>query len=164
VTDNYVQNAVDDAAKTVKHFADAILDQLFDDGKASDDLLNDYDNGDAYHHEKHVDRAYRLLEAATLIDQLSDYEETDSGLWEGLQPKEAIGACAAFTYGNAVYGKWRELIEEINTEAADIITHYDDRIILAELADEDTATLENLKKAALRKLIAEVVTEATAGT
>ena len=85
-TTNYLREAADDAADTVRNFADEILEQLLDDGKASDDLLNDYPNGDAWHHESHVDKWYSMIDAATLIDQLDEFEETDSGLWEG-QPQ-----------------------------------------------------------------------------
>ena len=110
-TTNYLREAADDAADTVRNFADEILEQLLDDGKASDDLLNDYPNGDAWHHESHVDKWYSMIDAATLIDQLDEFEETDSGLWEGQSFKEAIGTCAAFTYGNAVMSEWHDLIE-----------------------------------------------------
>jgi hypothetical protein len=87
---------------------------IFEDGKASDDLLNDYGSGDSYHHESHVDKPYNFEEAAQLIGELSDYEETDTGLWQGMGMKEAVCACAAYTYGAAVYAMWRELIEDIN--------------------------------------------------
>jgi hypothetical protein len=133
-TTNYLREAADDAADTVRNFADEILEQLLGDGEASDDLLNDYPGGDAWHHENHVDNWYSLIDAATLIDQLSEFEETDSGLWEGQQPKEAISTCAAFTYGNAVYSEWRELIEKINEEAGNIIADFEERA--AELQDQ----------------------------
>jgi hypothetical protein len=78
-----------------------------------------------------------------LIDQLSEHEETDSGLWEGQQPKEAIGTCAAFTYGNAVYSEWTDLIDELNGEAETIIDDYNDQISDAEEALEAAETAEN---------------------
>ena len=139
---NYLREASDDACETIRNFADEILEQLLDCGKASDDLLNDYPNGDRWHHECHVDKWYNLTEAAELIDQLSDYEETDRGLWEGQQPKEAIGTCAAFTYGNAVYNEWREHIEQINEEADAIIDDFDDKIRDAESVVEEADGLE----------------------
>ena len=155
-TTNYLREAADDAADTVRNFADEILEQLLDDGEASDDLLNDYPNGDAWHHECHVDKDYSLIDAATLIDQLRDFEETDSGLWEGLEPRRAIAAQAAYTYGNAVYYEWRELIEKINSEASGIISDFDET---AEECD-DTDALETDKRAALRKLIDEIADNA----
>ena len=155
-TTNYLREAADDAADTVRNFADEILEQLLDDGEASDDLLNDYPNGDAWHHECHVDKEYSLIDAATLIDQLMEFEETDSGLWEGLEPRRAIAAQAAFTYGNAVYSEWRELIEKINSEAGGIISDFDET---AEECD-DTDALETDKREALRKMIGEVADNA----
>ena len=140
---DYRSEAVDDARDTVSEFKDTILEQLLEDGEASKDLLNDYPNGDAYHHESHVDKWYNLTDAAELIDQLSEHEETDSGLWEGQQPKEAIGTCAAFTYGNAVYSEWTDLIDELNGEAETIIDDYNDQISDAEEALETAETAEN---------------------
>ena len=52
---------------------------------------------------------------------MRDDEETDSGLWQGLPPRDAIRAQAAYTYGNAVLREWRDLIDDINGQAADII-------------------------------------------
>jgi len=125
---DYRSQAESDAQDTVSEYREQILEQLLESGEASDNLLNDYPSGDAYHHESHVDKWYSLGDAADLIDELSEFEETDSGLWERQQPKEAIGTCAAFTYGNAVYSEWRDLIEKINKETDTIIDDYDDQI------------------------------------
>lgn len=167
-TTNYLREASDDAGETVRNFTDEILEMLLDKGEASDDLLNDYPNGDAWHHESHVDKWYSLHDAAAVLDQLDEFEETDSGLWEGQGMKEALSTCAAFTYGNAVYNEWREKIQQINQEASIIIDDYDLRI--ADLEDDDAseeddppagraadkATLEEEKKEALRKMIEDV--------
>lgn len=115
--EDYRQNARKDAADAVENFLDEIAEQLVENGKASDDMNNDYPDGDAYHHENHVDKSYTFLEAAHLLDQLDQYEADDSGLWEGLAPKEAISTMAAYTYGNAVYDLWRRLIIRINEES-----------------------------------------------
>ncbi len=116
---NYQQNALDDARETVSEFIDTIVEQLEEKGEASADLYNDYSGGDTWHNESHVDRWYNLTEAADLLDQLFEYTEDDFGLWEGLEPREAIGRQAAYTYGNAVYSEWRDLISHINDEYAD---------------------------------------------
>jgi len=63
---------------------------------------------------------------------------------------------AAFTYGNAVYNEWRELIEKINSEASGIISDFDET---AEECD-DTDALETDKREALRKMIDEVADNA----
>ncbi len=123
---NYQDNATSDARETVENFADEILEQLLDKGEASDDLNNDYPNGDAWHHENHVDHYYSLTDASALIDQLSEHEETDTGLWDGQDVRTAVATCAAYTFGNAVYSEWCDLIKEINEEAEIIIEDYDD--------------------------------------
>lgn len=119
-------DAQEDADDMVRNFQEEILDQLIDSGEASDDVNNDYPDGDAYHHENHVDRAYSLVEAAELLDELSEYEETDSGLWEGLAPRDAIAAQAAYTFGAAVTSLWSDRIREINQddEIQDILESY----------------------------------------
>lgn len=110
----FSHEAREDAIDTVLFFREEIAEKILQDGEASSDLYNDYDDGDRYHHETHVDRDYRLLEAAQLIDELSEHLETDYGLWEGLEPRKAIACQAAFTYGNAVLAEWHRLIEMIN--------------------------------------------------
>lgn len=110
----YLEEAKDDAARFIGEFEDQIVEQIIYSSEASDDCLNDYANGDSYHHESHVDKEYDLSESAAILDELSEYEETDSGLWEGLAPREAISAQAAYTYGAAVYSKAQELIKAIN--------------------------------------------------
>jgi len=120
----YRQQADDDAKDMVEHFTDQIVEKLIEEGEASDDLNNDYSGGDSYHHETHVDRSYSLLEAATLLDELDDFEETDSGLWEGQSPRDAIATQAAFTYGHAVYSMWNDYIEKINDDAKETLDYF----------------------------------------
>lgn len=117
---DYQADARSDAWDTVREYVDEMVEQFETEGEVSDDLLNDYNNGDGYHHEQHVDKDYDLLDAAELLDQLSEYEETDSGLWEGLEPRKAIAVQAAFTYGAAVYDYWRILIEDLNDCLSDL--------------------------------------------
>lgn len=113
---NYFKEAEGDALNTMENFIDEIIEQLGEKGKASDDLMNDYPNGDSYHHESHTDKSYTLLEAATLLDDLEEYEETDSGLWEGATggPRQMVEIQAAYTYGNAVMSMWHNYMKELN--------------------------------------------------
>lgn len=111
---DYRDRAEDDAWEAVEHFMDEIAEQIAESGEASDDMSNDYPDGDSYHHESHVDRWYDLTDAAQILDELSEYEETDGGLWDGREPRDAIAAQAAFTYGNAVYDLWRDRVREVN--------------------------------------------------
>jgi hypothetical protein len=134
----YLSDARSDAVDTVGNFLDEVVEQLIDKGEASDDLFNDYPSGDEYHHQSHVDKYYRLSEAAELLDELSRYEETDSGLWEGLEPCRAIAAQAAYTYGSAVLAMWSELISEINGDD-EAETIRDAVVNLADWEGEDEA-------------------------
>jgi len=139
--ENYLADAKNDAKETVNNFLNEILKQLLNKEEVSDDLYSDYDGGDAWHHERHVDKWYSLYDAVAVLDQLDEFEETDSGLWEGQDIKEALSTCAAFTYGNAVYSEWTNLIERINDEADDIISEFDDKV--AELEEAiDAANTE----------------------
>jgi ABC-type Zn2+ transport system substrate-binding protein/surface adhesin len=141
---DYRSEAISDAADTAENFLDEIVEQLMDEGKASDDLQNDYD--DSYHHENHVDKDYDLQEAAQLLDDLSDYEETDYGLWMGLEPRRAIAAQAAYTYGNAVLSFFDQLIKEINEDGdlADLMAKL--APIEDEVADELRVAEEEFNK------------------
>lgn len=145
---DYREEARQHAIDMIGEFQKEIGEMLVDDGKASTDLFNDYGTGDAYHHETHVDKAYNLLEAANLLDQLDEYEETDSGLWRDLSPRDAIGAQAAYTYGNAVASMWQEHIEAINNEWDDFIN---ERLAENEDYEPTTAAAREVIEAYLQK-------------
>lgn len=111
----YYQLAEEDAKMLVTdYFMDEIIEQLMENGEASDDYNNDYENGDSTFHELIVDRDYSSNDAIELLSNLHEFEEDDYGLWEGLSWDRALTTIAAFTYGNAVHDKWTKLIEEIN--------------------------------------------------
>lgn len=110
--ENYAKAAEDDAREAVKYFLDDIVKAIIENEGEVDTGILDW--SESYHHESHVDKSYSLLEAATLLDQLDDFEETDSGLWEGQAPREAISTQAAFTYGNAVASEFDDLMKAIN--------------------------------------------------
>jgi frataxin-like iron-binding protein CyaY len=118
--DDYYIKADCDAVAMLFHFEDDILDMLLYKGAASADIYNDYPNGDSYHFESHVDRWYSLKDAAILLDALSEYKETDSGLWQGQEPSAAIDTQAAFTYGNAVLCHFVDYIKELNADYSDM--------------------------------------------
>lgn len=117
---DYNAEAIDDAKRMVEEFRDQLIEKLIESGEASDDFNNDYAGGDRWHHETHINRDYSLQEAAELLSNLYRHKETDSGLWEGLDPERAIAAQAAFTYGNTVASEWSDLIEEINDKWGEV--------------------------------------------
>ncbi len=112
------QETQGDAKAMAMHYLDEMVEMLCGGDDVSDDVLNDYTSGDSYHHEAHVDKAYSLLQAAELLNELHEHEETDSGLWGGMDPVMAVSCQAAFTYGNAVYDAWRRIVEEINEDGS----------------------------------------------
>lgn len=114
----WLDKAYEDAADAAEYFLEAIVDDIGEHGEAST-TITDY--SESYHHESHIDRPYSLREAAELIDELGEYEETDSGLWEGAEPRRAIEIMAAFTYGNAVYELFKELMEGINEKVTELV-------------------------------------------
>jgi hypothetical protein len=114
---SYGQQAEDDAKDLIRdYFMDEIIEQLIDGGEASDDMYNDYARGDSTFHETITDKWYSPSEAIEVIDDLSEHEEEDSGLWEGEDYIGILSAKAAYTYGNAVHSEWHDLIEKINDE------------------------------------------------
>lgn len=143
MSQNYRNEASDDAADFCENFIDQIVEQIVENGKASDDYNNDYSDGDSYFHESYVDRSYNLKEAAELLDELDDHEETDSGLWEGQSPRDAISTQAAFTYGNAVASYFRDLIEEINDAIEELQN---------DLEPDDVLTTKQVEKVVKEKI------------
>lgn len=110
---NWLKEAESDAYELVDEFVDEMVEQWKDYGKISDDLNNDYRGGDSSL-DSYGDGGYTLLEAAEVLDALSNYEVDDSGLWEGLPPRDAIEVQAAYTYRNAVAGEFADLVDDLN--------------------------------------------------
>lgn len=73
---------------------------------------NDIDNLDESFDESITDRAYTLQDAAYIIAECEN-EETDSGLWEGQQPEDAIQTKAAFSFSLDVWFKCEEMYKEL---------------------------------------------------
>lgn len=81
--------------------------ELFDDRK--EDFETELQNGEVDLYEFFQEDALEwtdnefiyvdLVDSATIIDE-SDNEETDSGLWEGQEPREAIKTMAFYTFYN----------------------------------------------------------------
>lgn len=145
---NFFEQAENDAIVTAEYFLDEIVNSLIEHGNASDDLLNDYKDGDAYHHTHHTDKIYSLTEADELLEQLNEYEETDSGLWAMMSPREAIVCQATYTYANAVMYFWEQLIDKINTDP-----------ILADLLKDKTEGDPEADTATITKQVCEVIND-----
>jgi ubiquitin-protein ligase len=110
---NWFKEAEQDAKSGVLDVVDVIIKDIIDNEGSTDKGINDF--VDEFRHT-YSDQSYSLIEAAQVLDALSDYEETDSGIWEGLEPRDAVKAQAAYTYGNAVYGIADEILNTIWAE------------------------------------------------
>lgn len=111
---NWRDEARDDAADMVREFMDDIVERLCENNEA-DTYYSDY--SDSYHHETHVDKSYNASEAVELLEDLDEYEETDRGLWDGLNGwRDQLSCVAAYTYGNAVASFFTDLVGEINQD------------------------------------------------
>lgn len=105
------------ARDAIEYLIDDIIPRLIEtEGSAPTDI---FEYSEDYHHSSHVDKSYRLKDAAALLEDLSDYEETDSGLWEGQEPRDAISTMAAFTYGNTVASDFSDYMEMLNNIVED---------------------------------------------
>jgi len=150
---NYRNDAHDDATTAIEHHLDEIIEHITSYGEVPVDPMNDLSGFDDYHHANHNDRDYSLQESAELLDQMRDYEETDDGLWEGLEPQRAISVQAALTYGNAVVGLIHEKLRELakDDDLQKTIEIYQAAECLTE-SDYSKAALESAK-AEMERLI-----------
>lgn len=152
---NYYANAKDDAKEAVSYFLDEIVDEIIDSENTNTAERHIDDYSDSYHHETHVDRDYNLREAAELLSDLSEYEEDDSGLWQGLEPRRAIAAMAAFTYGNAVYAMFDDLMEEIYNAVEEAVNEGQVSWVIPENVEgtDREAAWEDTRKGKLRRIV-----------
>lgn len=130
----YVQR---DAKDILYDYIEEIAQMLIDDGEASTDLYNDYDGMDERVSES--DDYWRNPEdVIKVIDELSEFEEEDSGLWEGSDSyRDILNTIAHYTYTNALYHEIESMIESINdTLDNDTITEIEEQI-LKEMCTED---------------------------
>lgn len=112
-SENYYASAREDAEEMAREFLPQLVAHWEESGEVVTDWANDLPGADEYHHENNVgNKEYGLAEAEKLLGDLDEWEETDDGLWEGLAPRQAISAQAAYTYGNAVGGMFRNVLKE----------------------------------------------------
>lgn len=142
---DYLEEAQEDVKDMALEFLEEITQALLDGDLCSWKLLGSSPI-DSYLYEE-AREFYSLIEAAECLDQLSDYEETDSGLWQNLPPKEAVLVQASYTYKNAIVSFWGGVIEEVKTDGiiADFITEAQETE-----TDPDKDTLEQMVKSVIQ--------------
>lgn len=114
---NYDADVLKDAVDFLDNHSDEFKDAI---SNGLDFDLNDIDGLDEWFHEEITDRSYSLTDASYILENC-DNEETDSGLWEGKSPTEAIPIMAAYSYANDVWFKCEELYNEIKDSYKEIL-------------------------------------------
>lgn len=118
---NYHEKVRSDTGDFVNEYFDDFLQSVKDGEKAD---FHDYIDGDNKLHE-HIDQYLDLREAVDILEQCEN-EETDSGLWEGLPPKEAVTAMAFWSFKADVYKEIKSMFEEkLNDELVELESKLD---------------------------------------
>lgn len=132
-----------DAQDIISDYIEEIAEMLINDGEASTDLYNDYRNMDANISESDS-YGHNPSDAIEIIDDLCEFEEEDSGLWEGCSDySEILNAKAHYTYTNALYHEIESMIESINdTIDRDAITEIEDQITKELLTEDDYQSMK----------------------
>lgn len=155
---NYIEEADGQSMTIILDCADAIAEWIFNnDGSVNTDFIqNEVDGIDEMVNES-SDSHYSLLEAAQCIEQLDQYEESDYGLWEGVDSfQRAAEICAAFTYRNAVSSFLCENVQNFIDE------HDIKEIVEARIEFEDTediSIVKEYKSAASDRLTIEAIAD-----
>ena len=131
----YQQNVEEKARDLFKENIDSIIENL---KEGSVDLYEFFDQ--PVHEWAENDFIYvDLRDAADILEQ-SDNVETDSGLWEGQEPRKAIETQAFFTYRNDLMLELKEVAEEELNEYKNTV-----EIAIEEMEGEREAIQDKLK-------------------
>lgn len=120
------QEADSDSLDAIEHFLDEIVENvILELGVGFQKDISDFD-GD-YLHENVTDRSYRPREAVDILEDLHEFEETDSGLWEGAEDwRRILETIAAYTYSNAVASMFSSNMENLESEFSGFPFTYED--------------------------------------
>lgn len=135
---SYKDRLDQDAKSFMNDFYKEFLDSVKEDGSKE---LNEFIDGDGKLHN-FIDQYLSLREAVEIIEQC-DNEETDSSIWEGLPPKEAIVSMGFWSYKNDMYIMVKEMFEEKLNE--DLLSAEDDFDNISDEVDRLSAELEENK-------------------
>lgn len=117
---NYDQYVSTEAKNVVDEYKVSIVEEL-QSGKLDiydffDEKVHDWVDNDLIYIDLH--------DCANILEQ-SDNKETDSGLWEGLEPMKAIEAQAFFTYRNDLHIAVKAVVEDY---LEDLVEETEDKI------------------------------------
>lgn len=113
---NYIKDIKEEAIDFLIYNEDMVKDALNDNFDWDRNDINDLDR---YFHEQITDREYHLEEAAFVLKHCEN-KETDSGLWHGLKPEQAIGCQAAYSFSNDVWFECEKLYNELKEKVEEV--------------------------------------------
>jgi len=107
---NWIKRVEEDAAEIIEEAKEWSKDNP---GENLLERFEEDEDGEPFYLHEFIDgRGYFIyLDSESLKDkidclnQLKEYEETDSGLWDGMFYKEVLNAAAFWTYKNALRSK-----------------------------------------------------------
>jgi len=120
---DYEEDIKKEAISFLEDNLEAVKDGLTDE-QDNLDAIQGHDLRDSFHGHI-VDRSYTPEDAVAVL-QNSDNEETDSGIWEGLDWRDQLSARAAYTFGNDVWFKAEEIFKELSELVAEKISECQD--------------------------------------
>jgi hypothetical protein len=123
----YYDEVETSASDFVDEYIDETIQRIKDGDIDPSDFLNDEQHNFTENKFIHTD----IVDHAHII-KYSNEVETDSGLWEGLEPQRAIESMAYFTFrndlrieaGNQMRLKLEEVNEELEEKLDDVIEKY----------------------------------------
>ena len=115
--DLYTQRVYEEARDLILDNKDTFKQPMINNKSFS---LDEIDSLDRLFHETVVDRDYNLKEALFIIIN-TENEETDEGLWEGLDWRETVSTIAAYSYGNDVWLNAEKLYNICKTRYEDLL-------------------------------------------
>lgn len=117
-----MHRAVEDARELLLDEIDSVVRGLmesYDWYNVHEDI--DYNGG---WHSAIIDRAYRPIEAVDILETYDQYEETDSGLWDGVGDwRKILSIIAAFTYSNACFAEAQDFWDTLQNDFGHLRDH-----------------------------------------
>ena len=115
--DLYTQRVYEEARDLILDNKDTFKQPMIDNKSFS---LDEIDSLDRLFYETIIDRDYNLKEALFIIIN-TENEETDEGLWEGLDWRKTTSTIAANSYGNDVWLNAEKLYNICKTRYEDLL-------------------------------------------
>lgn len=136
---NYQERLNNDAEDFINNYIDEIIEEV----KEGNFDLHDFCFYDGKLDE-HVDEYLDLQEAVDIIENCNN-EESDSGLWEGQQPEEALKTKAMFSYRLDVYEEVAEVLsDKLEEYASDLEDQVNGLEADKKVLEEELEDLEEL--------------------